>query len=544
MNTTKKPKNRIEVCLALVDRIFNCKGAYTDETRRFQGISHEALCQAFQYWLEQMRITISEPINIVITQSLRDEGIDVLLEFLKSKVKIGFQIKSYNDINQKEFTQSCVAQISRSRKHNIKRLIIGIGADLTDVHQREKVRGLTSEISQMGDFCFVFSPEKMLTILQAFEKKEHPITLVEGTGDALLIVRELQKKLSLDQYYDHKISWKSTLKEKYRENGNPVEFKMVVNQQSGSKNILDILKEISLTGESFTIPAENVEKFEVIKDGKELIIDKKTTPITITPEKRKITLTLETIDFVDSSLLRFENLIFVVDSVAGTTVHLSTHENALPYKIQFCVEKELLLGNFSAVIRGPANASQRYKFMRFVSAIHAGKELILKSPNGDVILIGQFNANSEVIPKRTLELLQKLNFIQEKTGNEIYPTKILESKDLKNITFAYELLTKRKTEIKSLEFSTEVNKSEATGFLDLLKQDKMKNCALSDVPIEVELFGKKMSLGIGVYQIPEVILMEDLAQVEKNIEVLRENRGIIKVTNAPNCLVTVRLYDT
>jgi hypothetical protein len=189
----KKTKNQVKTCLDLIDRIFNCKGTFTDETKVFQSISHEALCQAFQYWLEQMRITISEPINIAITQSLRDEGIDVLLEFLKSKVKLGFQVKSYNDINQKDFTQSCVAQISRSHKHTINRLIIGIGADLTDVSQREKVRGLTSEISQMGDFCLVFSPEKTLTIWQTFEKKEHPITLVEGTGDALLLVNELQK---------------------------------------------------------------------------------------------------------------------------------------------------------------------------------------------------------------------------------------------------------------------------------------------------------------------------------------------------------------
>jgi len=476
MSTPKKTKNQVGDCLGLVDRIFNCKGAFTDETKFFQGISHEALCQALQYWLEQMRITISEPINIVITQSLRDEGIDVLLEFLKSKVKIGFQIKSYNDINQKDFTQSCVAQISRSRKHTISRLIIGIGADLTDVSQREKVRGLTSEISQMGDFCFVFSPEKMLTIFQTFEKKEHPITLVEGTGDALLIVHELQKKLSQDQYYDHKISWKSTLKEKYRESGNPVEFKMVVKQPSGSKNILDVLKEISLTGESFTIPAENIEKFEVIKDGQVLTPDKKITPITITPEKRKITLTLETIDCVDSSLLRFENIIFVVDSVVGTTVHLSTHNSALPYHIQFCVENEGLLGNFSADIRDFANVSQRYKLMRFVAAIHAGKELILKSSNGDVLLVGQSKVNLEAIPKRKLELLQQLNYIQEKTGKEIYPPKTLIPEDLKNITFAYELLSKGKAEIKSFEFSNEFSKSEAISFLQLFKQDKMKNC--------------------------------------------------------------------
>jgi hypothetical protein len=334
------------------------------------------------------------------------------------------------------------------------------------------------------------------------------------------------------------------LKEKYHQSGHPVEFKLVVKQQSGSKNIMDVLKEISLTGESFTIPGENIEKFEVIKDGRVVTSDKKMTHITITPEKRKITLTLETIDLVDGSPLRFENLIFVIDSVVGTTLHLSTHDTTLPYHFKLCVENEKLSGNFGASIREPANVSQRYKLMRFVAAIHAGKELVLKSQAGDILLIGQFNVHSDVIPKGTLELLKQLSYIQEKTGKDIFPPNILKSGDLRNITFAYELLTTRKAEINLVEFSSEFNKSEAVSFLQLFKQEKMKNCALNDIPIEIELFGKKIQLGIGVYQIPEVILAEDLAKVEKSIELLGENRVTIKFTNAPNCFATAKLYAT
>jgi len=269
----KIQKDKVNSCLEIISSLFNCKGANTYDTQIFRKVSHETLCQAFQYWLEEMRTTISEPTSVAITQSLRDDGIDVLLEFSKSEVKVGFQIKSCNDVDEKEFTSKCIAQISRSRKHSISRLIIAIGADLTSERHQQKVRGLTSEISEMDNFCKVFSPEKTLTIWQTFENKEHPIGQTESLGAAFNVIQALTKSLSSDPYYKHNIVWKSTLKEKKPQGKKrDIEFKLVTRLRPGTKNILDALKESSLTGNSFTIAAEDVEKFQIRKNGK--IIEK------------------------------------------------------------------------------------------------------------------------------------------------------------------------------------------------------------------------------------------------------------------------------
>jgi hypothetical protein len=283
--------------LKIVDTIFGCNSANTSDTIAFRSITHEELCQSFQYWLEKMRPTIDEPISIVVTQSLRDDGIDVLLNFSSSEVKVGFQAKSHNDVSQKDFTSRCIAQISRSHKYSVNRLIIAIGADLTDKSQREKVRGLTSEINQMGDFCKVFSPEKTLTIWETFDKKEHPIGQIERFGDAVNLINALQKKLSSDKYYNHKISLRSTLKKKYnrKDHRGSLEFKIEAKQPPDAKNFMDVFKEISLTGESFVIPAENIKKFQIRKNGKIIERNKKVPFVKITPGKRKILLSLETI---------------------------------------------------------------------------------------------------------------------------------------------------------------------------------------------------------------------------------------------------------
>jgi hypothetical protein len=410
-----------KVCLDLIDGIFNCGGVSTEETKAFQNISHEGLCQAFQYWLEQMRIIMGEPVNIVITQSLRDEGIDVLIEFLKSKVKIGFQIKSYNDVQQKTFTQSCVAQISRSKKHGVFRLIMAIGADMTDSSQKEKVRGLTSEISQMDDYCKVFSPEKTLTIYQTFEKKVHPITKIEGKGDIALIIHELQKKLSQDPYYEHKIDWTAELKDNAKHKDYPIKFNLITKNLAGSKTLLDLLKEAELTGKPVTIPKENIETFEVFKDGALLIPkDSKVDHLTITAEKPEVVLTLEVNDLGDDPPLVFESLRFVIDATVGSTVHFSTHENNYPYIFSFSLENEKNIGNFSISIQDSANAKHRYNLLRLLDALNAGKELVFKNADRQEVSRVLTKSNPEMaVPEAELRLFRDLSYIQDRTISEI-----------------------------------------------------------------------------------------------------------------------------
>lgn len=312
-STGNAPNDSRERCFHIVSRIFDIPSAKPEDTKFFRTVTHEEACEAFRYWLEQMRIVLAEPVNITITQSLRDDGIDVLLAFLKSKVKFGFQIKSYNDIREKDFTKSTIAQIERSRKHGVYRFFLAFCADLTDDSQREKVRGLTSEISEMGDYCHVFSPEKTLRIVKVFKEKQHPISLIEGMGQVLVILSALQKKLADDPHYTPELSLTYKLKNRLDEKQHPVKFNLTVKHPKGvTKTLWDTLKEIQLTGKPATIPGDDIEKFEVFMGTQRLIPEgTKLKYLTITPEKPKLPpVFIETIDHEDGSPITFENQIF------------------------------------------------------------------------------------------------------------------------------------------------------------------------------------------------------------------------------------------
>jgi hypothetical protein len=82
---------------------------------------------------------------ITQNQSLRDSGIDVLIDLLSSRIHFGIQIKSYNDIEDNLFSKNVNAQISQSHRHDLTKLIVGFAGDLTDKrnkkNQKEKIRG-------------------------------------------------------------------------------------------------------------------------------------------------------------------------------------------------------------------------------------------------------------------------------------------------------------------------------------------------------------------------------------------------------------------
>lgn len=466
-----------EKCLHLINRIFNIMGPNPKETEAFRKVSHEDACEAFRYWLEQMRIILPEPVNIAITQSLRDDGVDVLLEFQNSKVKFGFQIKSSTDVKSKDFTKSTIAQIERSRKHDIYRLFLVICADTTDNHQKEKVRGLTSEISEMGEYCIVFSPEKAFRICKVFQEKEHPISQVEGMEQVIALLGALQKKLSEDPHYAPEISLTYKLKDRLTQAQRPIRVNLTVKyaRDKANKTFWDLMKEIQPTGKSVTIPRENIEKFEVFMEGKR-IVPEGTKPefLTITPEKPKLPpLVLEVTDPEDSTTIGFENIIFERDAIEGTTVHMSTHENNMPYVFRMSLDKDQKVGSFGFSVEENADVGQLLKFERLIYALNKGQELVFKTSDGKPVFGGKAKTELKPLDEEWVMLLRDLAYIQQKTATCIYLPKSLENKDLYEIQHICQLLRKGKTEVDSLKFKIRFTKDEAKTFLKEIKEKKL-----------------------------------------------------------------------
>ena len=61
----------------------------TEKTKSLKQVSLEKASHALQYWFEQIRTLFDEPVNILLT---RGEGVDVILDYMTSKFKFGFQI--------------------------------------------------------------------------------------------------------------------------------------------------------------------------------------------------------------------------------------------------------------------------------------------------------------------------------------------------------------------------------------------------------------------------------------------------------------------
>jgi hypothetical protein len=91
-------------------RLLDVKPCIEAETALFKELGHEDLCKAFEYWFEQTKLAFGEPVWITQNQSLRDSGVDVLIDLLSSRIRFGIQIKSYNDIEDNQFSKNVNAQ--------------------------------------------------------------------------------------------------------------------------------------------------------------------------------------------------------------------------------------------------------------------------------------------------------------------------------------------------------------------------------------------------------------------------------------------------
>ena len=139
---------------------------FPHEPNMFKNISHDILCNQFELFLRNNMINKNIIFDIVSYQSLRENGVDLLLTFIESKLKIGFQFKSYGDIQTKNFSNTVDSQITRSEKI-CKYYFIAFGGDLTNKSHREKINGKISEIKQLKrDYVQVIPPGIFLTIIE------------------------------------------------------------------------------------------------------------------------------------------------------------------------------------------------------------------------------------------------------------------------------------------------------------------------------------------------------------------------------------------
>lgn len=136
------------------------------EPNIFKNISHDTLCNQFELFLRINLIKRNIEFDLIPTHGFNENGIDLLLTFIKSGLKIGFQFKTYDDIQEEKFTNTVYSQIIRS-SIMCDHYFIAFGGDMTNKSHRLKINHMIAVIKQSQDkHTHVIHPGICLSIIE------------------------------------------------------------------------------------------------------------------------------------------------------------------------------------------------------------------------------------------------------------------------------------------------------------------------------------------------------------------------------------------
>lgn len=173
--SAKAGKNKV---MMNIDSLLELLEAYSlsqEETSILSGIQHDRLVEAVNVFIFHHGSLLGVRGWSDVTQGLRDPGVDAVWQCSigGATSKLGIQVKSHGDFSSTvdSFRRVVLSQISDSRRINPERLLLILGADLTNASQREKARGIISDIQQMQDnYVVTISPEKVAGLWRWNEK--------------------------------------------------------------------------------------------------------------------------------------------------------------------------------------------------------------------------------------------------------------------------------------------------------------------------------------------------------------------------------------
>jgi len=142
-----------------------------EETSGFKNVSHDGYIEGLQRYLSGFGANWVEQPRITIVQGLSDRGVDLTAEFRIAVYTAGFQVKSYNDIEDSEFSQRLWQQIGQSGSYPLDRLYIILCGDMTNRSHYQKIRGFLAGIEQ-GNYLniTVIAPEQAWQLYLSFNQ--------------------------------------------------------------------------------------------------------------------------------------------------------------------------------------------------------------------------------------------------------------------------------------------------------------------------------------------------------------------------------------
>jgi len=531
-------ENHVNLALGRLYPLFNIKSGDKETTVQFKNISHDDLCHAILNWLEQNRLILVEPINTFITHGLREEGVDVVLNFATSNVKIGFQVKSYGDVKNNEFTRTVKRQITSSKKHGLDRLFICLCGDLTDERQLRKMQGVSSEISEINkkdDYIYLLSPLKMIQIYEAFKEKIHPLRYVPNIGAVRVIMESILEALSDDPLYVTTIKFEHKLREEIDipEGHHNLRLSLKDGAFDDGLTLIDKLKESQITGESFKIPGRMIE--DLVIDDEVINFDPKTGFMEIKPELRVLLpSTVFTEDENGERIQHYDNIIFVLEKVVDGVIHLRSKKDDNLIEFRVSVDRNSNKTTISIKYYfEESDVKQNLHFLKFQNELLAGKLLVFSHEQGEMggkITIAQLEPSLS----EWLELFEKLSFIQDTIGKPIYLENMPDHDSIYDLLTLYDLLTEGETQKIIFNPVFKLKKRDLMRHMDVEDGQKIINYlkfTLSEFGFS--MFNYDIVLGDAVCEIDKMTIDEDKTNLD-NLSQMADDEEIE---------ITLKIYE-
>lgn len=427
---------RERVILGRLLKLLDVKSAPPETTSFLKEVSHNELLQALQYWIDQTKTVFGEVVWTQQNQGLSDDGVDFLVDFEQSKMRIGFQAKSYGDVREKDFVSKVRSQVARSLKHGLQKFVVAFGSDLTDASQLEKVRMLTSELHQYGEYCITIPPERMVTIVTAYRNKEHPLKVViTDMEDASILLKGVAESLSNEE----RIATASIeVRMKNVNSGDSGSIELKLSTDRGG-SIADIISRSNRTGESVEISADEIEKVQVYdKNGRPLLPEgKKPDKLTIKPEKQRTPpLIMQSITKDGKVIRSLDGIVLVLDRRDGNNAYLAFENTTLPLQLTLVRSLDGKTGHFqfnfdadrSDVVES-LDSALFYESLREATSVR-----FILANNGKLFEEGKIaNPNLPALNGDLVRILERLALIQNKTGYRLQLSGDLDESKVRNI---------------------------------------------------------------------------------------------------------------
>lgn len=154
----------------------------------YSGISHEELVENLEKYLRYQIQVFPDTAQVGITHGPSEHGIDLLTDFRSIGLRVGWQVKSWKDLEQRTVVDIILAQIQKSKVHHLDFIVFVLAGD-PNRHSR-KISTIISNLSMTANrTAYVISPSEFAAI---FDDRNLILMRAKGVSKLLQMAQVME----------------------------------------------------------------------------------------------------------------------------------------------------------------------------------------------------------------------------------------------------------------------------------------------------------------------------------------------------------------